>query len=302
QSAPDLLMEKILSVIDTADIDQIMVALQIGTERPEEFSYEQRNVAFVRIIERFRTPTQRAELWKMIRFCAARPEIIARQMACAILDNYWKDKKTEAERILLNLARDEDWEVREYASATIARIVRSNFKAVYPYLLRWAESDDPSVRRQVMVAIVAISDQEHPEWAKPLLDLVETNLKNRDPYVRRNLGPFALGEGLLRNYPEDTLEAMSTWTNLDDEMVRWNIGMGLTVSHVGDYWEAALIILKSFGTDKRRMVWQAVSMALQNLLHLHPDVVEPRLNGWMKEEPGLRVAVSTALAAYRSMN
>lgn len=288
--------QQLAQVIETGSPDDILTALRIGTEEPEELSYDLRNFAYSKLLERFRTPTQRKELWKLTRYCAARPEIVARQMSCAVLDFLWKDNKPEAERILLNLARDEDWEVREYASATLARIVKLSFRANYPYYRKWAGHPDPSIRRQVMISLVAIGDADHPEWAKPLLEAVEVNLKDRDPYIRRNLGPFALGEGMLRYYPEPTLEAMVQWAKSKDAIVRWNVAMGLTTSWAGDHWMESLKILRILASDRRRVVWQAVSVALENLLKQHPEQIEPLLKGWMKEPP-LRVAVSTALTA-----
>ncbi|MBD3335213.1 MAG: hypothetical protein GF355_06825 [Candidatus Eisenbacteria bacterium] len=292
----DALQEKILRAIETRNPEEILQVLRIDTEEPQELSYDHRNFAYRELLQHFRTPTQKEILWQMTRYCAARPELVARQLACAVLDVFWKDRQPEAERLLLNLARDEDWEVREYAAATMARIVRKNFRANSPYIRRWAENPDPSIRRQVLIAVVAISDGGRSDWAEALLQVVASNLRDRDPYIRRNLGPYALGEGLLRHYPDETLEAMRNWARHKDEMVRWNVGMGLTSPWVKGHWEEALQILKSIGADKRRNVWQAVSAALQNLLRLHPEEVEPRMQEWMRER-GLRVAVSTALAA-----
>jgi hypothetical protein len=122
------------------------------------------------------------------------------------------------------------------------------------------------------------------------------NLRDRDPYIRRNLGPFALGEGLLRHYPGATLEALRKWSKGKDEIQRWNVAMALTTSWAAESWRDALEILRTLASDKRRIVWQAVSMGLENLLRTHAGRVQPKLRGWMKER-ALRVPVSTALAA-----
>jgi 3-methyladenine DNA glycosylase AlkC len=290
--------ERIAEAIASKDPERILEALRIGTEAPQELSYDDRNFAYRMLLETFKGQAGRKALWKMARYCAARPEIVARQLACAVLDTFWRTQQPEAERILLNLARDEDWEVREYAAATIARIVKKQFRASYRYLEAWAKHPDPAVRREVLIALVAIADEKHPDWAEPLLRLVEANLRDRDPYIRRHLGAFAVGQGLLRRYPQATLAALARWAEAKDETQRWNVAMAFTTPWAGPVWEEALAILRNLASDPRRIVWEAVSLALQNLLGLKPAEVEPRLREWMRE-PALRVPVSTALAAHQ---
>jgi hypothetical protein len=198
------------------------------------------------------------------------------------------------ERLLLNLARDEDREVRLFAASTMARAIRSSFKANLRYLRAWSRHPDPSVRRQVIIATVAVADSRHADWAKPLLDLLEPHLSDRDPYIRRNLGPFALGQGLLRVYPEASLERFAKWLGSDDEIVRWNIAMAFTGPIAGLHCDGALEILRVLASDPRRFVWGAAAMSLRNLLELRPQRAEPVLQEWMRV-PALRVAVSSAL-------
>jgi len=237
----------------------------------------------------------RRKIWIWTRICSSRPEIQARQIACALLDVFWKDHRKEVERLTLNLARDEEHEVRLYAASTMARIIRSNFRAYFRYMRIWARHADPSVRRQVIIATVAVADSEHPEWARPLLDLLEPHMSDRDPYIRRNLGPFALGQGMLRVYPEETLERCERWLSSSDEIVRWNIAMAFATPVIPVDRERALVILKSLAADTRRFVWGAAAAALQNLAKAEPLEIVPVLKRW-QENRDLRVAVSTALS------
>jgi HEAT repeat protein len=230
---------------------------------------------------------------------AARPEVEAREMSCALLDSFWRDHRKEVERLTLNLARDEDSEVRQYAASTMARIVRANFRVRFRYMVKWSRHADPSVRRQVIIATVGVADPEHPERAKQLLDLLEPHLSDRDPYVRRNLGPFALGHGMLRAYPEATLTRFRTWLESKDEVVRWNLAMGLAAVVAVSEWKTALDVLRVLAADQRRFVWGAASAALGNLVSLRSREVGPVLNRWMRE-PKLRVAVSSALRGIPS--
>jgi len=187
---------------------------------------------FEQMLERLDEPPSRRRIWPWVRLCAARPEVEARQLACVLLSAYWKDHRKDVERLTLNLARDEDAEVRQYAASTMSRIVRANFRLRLRYLQAWSRHPDPSVRRQVIIATVGVADPDRPERAKHLLNLLEPHLKDRDPYVRRNLGPFALGQGLLRAYPEATVVRFKQWLEEDDEGLRWNLAIALEAADI----------------------------------------------------------------------
>jgi HEAT repeats len=269
-----------------------LVALNSRKSAAERESFK--NYIFQQLIARLEVASERRKLWGWTRLSAARPEIGAREMSCALLDAFWKDHRKEVERLTLNLARDEDEEVRQYAASTMARIVRANFKQRFRYLQSWCNHPDPSVRRQVIIATVGVTDPKHPERAKMLLDMLEPHLKDRDPYVRRNLGPFALGQGLLRAYPEATLERFQDWLESDDEVVRWNLATALATAVAISQWKLALDVLQVLAADQRRFVWGAASAALGNLMRSHTPEVQPVLRRWMRD-PKLRVAVSSAM-------
>jgi 3-methyladenine DNA glycosylase AlkC len=280
---------------DTPDL-LIATLVAVANQRPAHEAGALKTYAFRTFRAGLTTPTARRKGWTWTRFSAARPESEARELACAMLDTFWKDHRKEVERIALNLARDEDREVRLYAASTISRIIRSSFRANFRYLRAWSRHPDPSVRRQVIIATVAVADEKHSEWARPLLDMLEPHLSDRDPYIRRNLGPFTLGQGLLRVYPEETLERLEKWLQSDNEIVRWNVAMAFTAPIGAIALERGLGILKILAADQRRFVWGAAAMAIKNLVTLRPRRVRPVLKQWMKD-PALRVAVSTALNA-----
>ncbi|WP_199623224.1 hypothetical protein [Paenibacillus alkalitolerans] len=59
--------------------------------------------------------------------------------------------------------------------------------------------------------------------ADSYLDLIEPLLFDQNPYVKKNVGPFAIGDGLLKYFPDRVLERMGAWVLLEDEYVRWNL-------------------------------------------------------------------------------
>jgi hypothetical protein len=291
----DLLHSRLDRVLTSDLPDGLVTTLVVaGRRKTDAESKALMDYAFRLLRARLASAPARRKLWLWTRHCAARPEIEARQMACALLDAFWKDHRKDVERLLLNLARDENREVRLFAASTMARVIRASFKANLRYLRAWSRHPDPSVRRQVIIATVAVADERHADWGRPLLDLLEPHLSDRDPYIRRNLGPFALGQGMLRVYPEASIERFGKWLGSTDEIVRWNIAMAFTGPIAGLQWEGALEILRVLAADPRRFVGGAAAMALKNLLQLRPQPIEPVLQEWMTV-PALRVAVSSAL-------
>lgn len=134
-----------------------------------------------------------------------RPEPAARAIAVSLSRHYWPSRPDEVHARLLRLADDEDWWVREAAHSTMGSLLVAHFDALYPILQFWAAHPSVNVRRGVAIAARTAANERREEWAEVLLDLVEPLLADRAQYVRKNLGPYAIGDGLLRCYPQPTL-------------------------------------------------------------------------------------------------
>ena len=106
---------------------------------------------------------------------------------------------------MLVLADDADWEVRECAAGLFARVLERDFERGLALFAKWTAHRSPNVRRAVALAAKSAAQERRPGRARPLLDLVERLLSDAAEYVRKNLGPFAIGDGFLRAYPEATL-------------------------------------------------------------------------------------------------
>ncbi|MCK4451806.1 MAG: DNA alkylation repair protein, partial [Anaerolineae bacterium] len=142
---------------------------------------------------------------------ADRPEPTARAIAAPLFRHYWPSRPDEVQVWLLRLADDEDWLVREAAHSTLGSLLIAHFDALYPILQSWTRHPSANVRRGVAIAAREAANERRKEWVEPLLNLVEPLLADREKYVRKNLGPYAIGDGLLRCYPELTLRYLERW-------------------------------------------------------------------------------------------
>jgi 3-methyladenine DNA glycosylase AlkC len=225
---------------------------------------------------------------------ADRPEPAPRAIAAPLFRHYWSVRPDKIQARLLQIADDEDWWVREAAHSTMGSLLVAHFDAFYPVLQAWTEHPSPNVRRGVALAARKAANERKDEWAGALLDLVEPLLADRNTYVRKNLGPYAIGDGLLRCHPQPTLTRLRRWAEDPREQVRWNVAMAFRSFGGTRHVEEALAVLGILAADERRFVWRAAASALHYLGRRQPEVVRPVLEGWLQDERRVRAA-KTAL-------
>jgi 3-methyladenine DNA glycosylase AlkD len=107
-------------------------------------------------------------------------------------------------------------------------------------------------------------------------------------------GPFAIGDGLLRYYPDLTLQRLSRWAEAQDQQVRWHVAMAFSAAEGAKHLDAALPILERLAEDDRRFVWRAVAGVMRNLGRRTPERIVPVLQEWLEDERRSRPA-ETAL-------
>ena len=182
--------------------------------------------------------------------------------------------------------------MREWAASAFGEIFDRRFAEIYPVLADWTSHPSQFVRRAALVAVRKAAKARHPERCQPLLALVEPLAGDRAEEVRRNLGPFAIGDGLLKAYPDATLDRIRQWARSDDEMARWNAAMVFVTAAARRHIDAGLDILSDLARDQRRTVAYAVAAALRNLAKADPARVLPVLRTWLRDERKLPAALA----------
>jgi 3-methyladenine DNA glycosylase AlkC len=228
---------------------------------------------------------------------AARPEWAARMMASWLFSPYYAEHEEEVQRLLLELADDDNWTIREGASWGFAQVLQDHFDAVYPLYVKWAGHPSENVRRAVVLSVMpVVRDKVHgTQRAEPCLRLLEPLLADRSPYVRKNLGPFAIGSAILVHHPDLAFATLENWRDqYDDEQIRWNLAMAVSASGGVAHCERSLAFLHSLADDERRSVQRAVASAARALGKKRPDVVIAELRRW-KDDGTLRTVAETAL-------
>jgi len=163
--------------------------------------------------------------------------------------------------LAVRLAVHPDWEVREWAVYPFASLLEDDLTRGLHRVADLARRPEPGVRRAVVVAVKVLAARKLPSGPAPLLGLLDSLLEEEDEYVRRNLGPFSVGDGLLRAYPRETLEALKQWASREAWSARWNVAMAFTAAAAAKHPEEVAAILAQLETDQRKEVRSAVRKA-----------------------------------------
>jgi HEAT repeat protein len=281
--------DELRACIEARDLEGLLALLQESARVPTV------RLAHKLVFQILRDEPETIYVWGVA--LADRQEWAARFAASGFFGPFYAVHKDEVRRLLLQLADDENWGVREGAVDGWARVLQDHFDEVYPLYQEWAQHPSENVRRAVVLAVMPVARDKvrGAERAAPCLRLLEPLLADRSPYVRKNLGPFAIGASILNHHPDLTFATLERWREqYDDEQVRWNLAMALSSSGGAAHVERALDFLYTLADDQRRTVWRAVASAARALGKKHPGVVKPRLRLWLDDESRRQVA-ATAL-------
>ena len=195
----------------------------------------------------------------------AHPRRVDKDLAAFIVWPLARTHHRELTRIGYRLAREEDWAVRETAAALLGHVLIEAWADAITLLREWVSGPDSRLRRAVVVAAKYAARTRRPEWAEPLLDLVEPALRDHEEYVRKSLGPFAIGDQFVRSYPDATLARLRKWMQDPNENVRWNVAMTFSAASGARLGQRAPDILEFLATDDRPFVRGAVRVAQRRI-------------------------------------
>ncbi|WDL96028.1 DNA alkylation repair protein [Alicyclobacillus sp. ALC3] len=168
-------------------------------------------------------------------------------------------------RQLCHLADRPHWEVREWAASAAGDVLEHHFSEFHPIVTTWTKDASENVRRAALLALMYAGRSRNPTFAGPILDALEPLLSDTSKYVSNNLGPFALGAGLARYYPEDVVARLHQWVTHNDEQVRWNLAMMFSAADGAKLAARAQQVLDTLVADERPKVRRAVTKALKNV-------------------------------------
>jgi hypothetical protein len=299
-ASPDgaLLPPGVAAAVRTRDSDLLLASLKPLITAHANSIRGAHKFALYKVAEAEVTDPAEARRWAAE--LSKRPEPIAKQFAMQLTALHRAGAASEAAAVLRVLERgadDDNWEVRETAGGVLARFVVEQPGEFTPVLKSWSRSKSANLRRAVVLA-AKYTVRVVPARAGELLDVLDPLACDGDEYVRKNLGPFAIGDGFLRAAPGPTLRRLDRWARAKDEWSRWNAASAFTAASARAHLAAALPILRLAAADPSPMVARAVVRALANLAQEDRAAVTRALGAWGEDGPR-RGAASAALQGLR---
>lgn len=229
-------------------------------------------------------------------------EIFIRKAGCwlliKLLENGAAPRTEEISPLACKLADDPDWGVREESTYLFRELLRRDLPISAHTYISLMTAGSENLRRAITVGAGRAGQKKRPELAKPLFDVLEPSVGDRREYVRKNLGPFAVGSYLIFYYPTEAFLRIQRWARSTDEQTRWTAVMSLSASGGVHFVDKALPIIKLCITDPSRYVSKAAHSALVKLAK-HRDSVGGTisvLKEWIAgSDPALRTAAESVL-------
>lgn len=193
-----------------------------------------------------------------------RAEYTARNIGTHLLVSGWPKHK-DVEDFMRMAADDADWIVREYAAGTFASLLEKDFSHFSKLYLKWVKSESVNVKRAIALAVKYESKSAEKNKWKTYFNLIDPLMQEDAEYIRKNLGPFAIGDGLLKRYPSQILLSCKKWAKSKNENVRWNTAMIFTAAAAKKFTKDGKAVLSPLTKDTNAFVSRAAKRALKNL-------------------------------------
>ena len=193
----------------------------------------------------------------------------AKEVGISLIWRGYRQNPVVAEKQLLRIADDKNWEVREYAGSAFANVLREN-PELNSKMIDWSEHNSEYVRRAVVFSSLAYKKSGDVSKAFEILSLLMSDSSN---YVKKNLGPFILGSHFGNNFPDATFEFLNKHSKSKDANVLWNVAMSFNNSFGNRYPKEALEILSLISQSNLPSVKRAIVSTLRHLNKRHGKIV-----------------------------
>ena len=103
-------------------------------------------------------------------------------------------------------------------------------------------------------------------------------MEDDDPYVRKNMGAYAIGDSFLKAQPK----LVAAWLGLvsANERAQWNVAMALSSAEAAKQFDLLVEVLWKVAADERTVVRRAAYRAFLNLSKRLPGEIVPLVASW----------------------
>ncbi len=205
----------------------------------------------------------------------------AQEVGLVLLGQLFAHNPEEVTEIILKLADSVNWEVREWAASALRRVIGGHFSAIYPTIQAWALHSSPNIRRAAAIGCGSAADSCSEEECRLMLEALTPLLEDEDPYVRKNLGAFAIGDSLMKAQPALVAEWLGRASS--NPRAQWNVAMALSSAESAKHFDLLGELLWKVAADDRTVVRRAVYKAALGLAKRVPEEMSVLLEAWQED-------------------
>jgi hypothetical protein len=253
--------EKILAWIQNDDLVELSSYLLSGTVHGKPGVPVAELGRIEKIIKKNIPDLKRYTLAKKL---LQRPEYTARNIGTQLIVGGWP-ANGDVELYAKKAANDPEWIVREYAAGAFAALLEKDFAHFSKTYLKWVKSESINVKRAIALAVKYESKSAKPKRCKTYLAIIDPLMSEEAEYIRKNLGPFTIGDGLLPRFPNEVLASCKRWMKSENENVRWNTAMIFTAAAARKFSKEGKEVLLRLEKDESQFVARAAKKAQKNL-------------------------------------
>ncbi len=178
---------------------------------------------------------------------------------------------------LREVARDDDWRVRERVAQALKHVTEHSFDRVESALDEWVAHEDNYVRRACEVGLMGTP----PERVDAALRILDGLMSDSDDYVKKSCGAFAVTHVAAKD-PAVGREYLDRWSRSDDLRTRWNAAKAIGGAYGRGNDHALDLAYRLAGDDEYR-VRRATAASLRDLIEDDPAVRE-RVDQWEQRD------------------
>jgi HEAT repeat protein len=167
--------------------------------------------------------------------------------------------------ILIKYANHENWEIREYAGEMIGEFLRYHYSDYKKRLIHLRDSDSENIRRSVVIGLKYLGKYRELSLSKEILEILSLYMDDDSNYVKKNLGPFAIGDAMLDYDPTRTLAFLKEHASDDDPIVRWNVASAFSTAAGAKHHELGFELLRELILDNDKSVRQMALNSFRNI-------------------------------------
>lgn len=187
------------------------------------------------------------------------------ELALMILPLKSREDRCEIFDILIKYADHDNWEIREYAGERLGEFLRYNFHERKKSLIRMRNSHSENVRRAVVIGLKYLGKYRELSISQDILEILGHYMDDESKYVKKNLGPFALGDAMINYDSARTLDFLERYARSDNPNVKWNVAAVFSTASSAKHSNVGFNILSNLIYDTDKSVRQMALKSFKNI-------------------------------------